>query len=94
MENKSKYEWDLEVLSRKYPLFSASYTYLLNKHDKYELSVSETLKEIQMSPADFYVKKKKGQGIPSYRQKDEKSRISFPLVSIALYLSEDFKLVD
>ncbi len=94
MKNISQFEWDPKVLSKKYPLFQASYSYLLGKYDKYELSVTETLKEIQMSPADFYAKKKKGQGIPGYRQKDEKSRISFPIVSIAVYLSEDFKLVD
>jgi hypothetical protein len=90
----SQINLDPKVLSKMYPLFAASYNYLLGKYDKYELTVAETLKEIQMSPTDFYLKKKKGKGIPIYRQKDEKSRITFPLVCIALFLSQDFKSVD
>jgi len=86
--------WDIEVLSEKYPLFLSSYNYLLKKHNKFELSVSETLKEIQMSSSTFYEKKKKGVGIPCYRQKDEKSRITFPIVCVALFLAKDLALVN
>ncbi len=93
-KNLEKSLWDVEMLSKKYPLFLSSYDYLLSKHNKFELSVSETLQEIQMSPSDFYAKKKEGVGIPSYRQKDEKARISFPLVCVALFLCKDFRLVN
>ncbi len=41
-------EWDIEALSKKNPLFMPSYNYLLYKYNKYELTVAETLKEIQM----------------------------------------------
>ena len=85
---------DIEYLTKRYPLFSSTYNYLLNKHNKFELTVAETLLEIQMSPADFYEKKKIGKGIPSYRQKSVKSRISFPVICVALFLSQDFQLVD
>lgn len=86
--------WDIEMLSKKYPLFLSSYDYLLKKHNKFELSLSETLKEIQMSPSTFYEKKKKCVGIPCYRQKDEKSRITFPIVCVALFLAQDLTLVN
>ena len=91
--NLTKFEWDIEVLSEKYPLFKANYDYLLQKHNKFELSVSEMLLEIQMSNSDFYEKKRKGVGIPCYRQKDEKARIYFPVICVALFLSSDFVLV-
>ncbi len=91
--NFSQMEWDPEVLSKRYPLFMSSYDYLLQKHNKFELSVSEMLSEIQMSNSDFYEKKRKGVGIPCYRQKDEKSRIYFPVICVALFLSSDFVLV-
>jgi hypothetical protein len=91
--NIDKFEWDIEVLSREYPLFRASYDYLFQKHNKFELTVSETLKEITMSNTDFYEKKKAGIGIPCYRQKTEKARITFPIICVALFLAFDFFLV-
>ena len=92
--NLSQREWDPEVLSKKNPLFKSKYDDLLWKHDKHELSVAETLLEIKMSSSDFYNKKKKGVGIPCYRQKKEKARISFPIVCVALFLSKDLNLVN
>jgi len=92
--NLSKMEWNIEVLSEKYPLFNASYDYLIQKHNKFELTVAETLCELHMSPSDFYEKKKKGIGIPCYRQKDQKSRITFPIVCVALFLAKDLTLVN
>ena len=92
--NLSKFEWDIDVLSKEFPLFKSSYDYLIQKHNKFELTVVETLSEIQMSPSDFYEKKKKGMGIPCYRQKDEKSRIYFPIICVALFLCSDFILVE
>ena len=56
----TKFEWDIEVLSEKYPLFKANYDYLLQKHNKFELSGSEMMLELQMSNSDFYVKKEEG----------------------------------
>ena len=93
-KNLYQEEWNLDELAMKYPLFRSCYDYLLSKHNKYELSVSETLQEIQMSSSDFYAKKKEGTGIPSYRQKDEKARISFPIVCVALFLCKDLRLVN
>ena len=87
-------DFNIEQLTQKYPMFSSTYEYLVQKHSKHELTVSETLDEIGMSLSDFYEKKKRGQGIPSYRQKSHKSRITFPIVSIALFLSQDFIKVD
>lgn len=84
------YKFSIEYLTEKYPLFTSTYEYLLAKHNKYELSVEETLVEIGMSTTDFYQKKKQGKGIPCYRQKSPKSKITFPLICIAIFLSEDF----
>lgn len=92
--NINSTDLNIEELTIKYPLFASTYTYLLKKHNKHELSVVETLKEIEMSNSDFYTKKKKGKDIPCYRQKNEKSKISFPLVCVALFLSQDFVKVD
>ena len=92
--NSTKLDLDIEVLSGKYPLFKTSYEYLIRKHNKFELTLDETLFEIKMSNSDFYEKKKKGKGIPCYRQKSEKSRITFPIICIALFFSTDFVFVD
>lgn len=91
--NLCKFEWDIEVLSKEYPLFKSSYDYLYKKHKTFELTVSEMLREIKMSNTDFYEKKKAGVGIPCYRQRSEKSRITFPIICVALFLATDFVLV-
>ena len=92
--NLTKPASDIEVLSETYPLFRVSYDYLLQKHNKFELTVSEMLLETQMSNSDFYEKKKTGSGIPCYRQRSEKSRITFPIICVALFLATDFVIVD
>lgn len=89
-----KNDWDIEYLSKQYPMFGSKYSYLIEKYDRNDLSVSETLYEIKMSKSDFYEKKKRGVGIPSYRQKSEKSRIYFPVICVAVFLSQDFVKVD
>ena len=94
LRHKDDIKWDIETLSKQNPLFKSNYQYLLQKHNKVELTVAETLIEIQMSNADFYAKKRQGTGIPSYRQKNENSRITFPVVCVALFLSEDLRLVN
>lgn len=93
-KNLYQEEWNLDELAMKHPLFRTCYDYLLQKYSKFELTVSEMLSEIQMSNSDFYEKKRKGVGIPSYRQKDEKSRIYFPIICVAIFLSQDFVKVD
>lgn len=91
IKNKLSNELNIEELSNKYPLFDSTHNYLLKKYNKCELTVSETLHEIQMGPTDFYDKKKKGRGIPCYRQSDKKrSKIYFPIVCVALFLAQDF----
>lgn len=92
--NLLELDLDIDLLSKKYPLFRTSYEYLIRKYNKFELSLGETLHEIQMSPSDFYKKKSEGKGIPCYRQAVGKSRIYFPIICIALYLSSDFVLVE
>jgi len=82
--------WDIDQLAKKYPIFTSTYRYLQKKYNKAELTVDEALSEIQMSTSDFYMKKKQGKGIPCYRQKDSRARITFPLICIAKFLSEDF----
>lgn len=92
--NSMHTEIDIDKLTQKYPLFQSTYEYLMKKHNKNELTVAVTLEEIDMSYSDFNAKKRVGKGIPCYRQKSEKSRIYFPVVCVALFLSQDFVKVD
>ena len=81
---------NIEELSNKYPLFSSTYQYLLHKYNKCDLTAAETRIEIQMGYTDFSEKKKKGFGIPCYRQKHPKAKIFFPVLCIALFLAKDY----
>ncbi len=82
--------FDIEELSKNYPLFLSYYNFYLQKYNKADLSLKEGLSEIKMSNTSFYDKKKKGKGIPCYRQENEKSKIFFPIVCVALYKSKGF----
>jgi len=93
-KNLEKSVWDVEYLGKQYPMFTTTHQYLMKKYNKNDLSVDETLFEIKMSSSDFYEKKKKGIGIPCYRQSSQKSRIYFPIVCVAIFLSQDFVLVN
>jgi len=92
-KNLYQEELNLDELSKKHQLFRSRYDYLLKKYEKIELTLSETLVEIHMSNSDFFEKKKKGVGIPCFRQKHDKSRIYIPVICVALFLAEDLKLV-
>jgi len=80
-------DYDEDVLIKKYPLFKSRNTYLQNKYPKLNLSASELIVELDISNSEFYERKKKGIKLPDYIQENEKSRIDFPVICVAVFMS-------
>ena len=82
-------DYDEEALIKKYPLFKSRNTYLQNKYPKLNMSASELIDELDISNSEFYERKKKGVKLPDYLQENEKGRIDFPVICVAIFMSKN-----
>ncbi len=91
IKNFDYLELDLKVLANKYPLFPSRYSFLqTNFPTRLNLTVSEVISVLEISNSEFYERKKKGIKLPDYIQENEKSRIYFPLICVAVFMSKNF----
>ena len=87
-------KYDVELLKKEYPLFEIKYEYLQKKYKKMNMNTKEVMHELDISNATFYARKKAGIRLPDYCQEQEKSRIYFPIISVATFLSKNLILVN
>ncbi len=85
---------EVDVLSKKYPLFKYRYDYLNNKYVNLDLNVKELCMEIKISSTTFNDRKKLGKRLPSYVQDEKNSTISFPIICVALFQAKNFVYIE
>lgn len=89
IKNFDYLNYDEDVLIQKYPLFKSRHAYLQNKYPKLNMSANELIDELGISNSEFYERKKKGKKLPDYIQENEKGRIDFPLICVAVFMSKN-----
>ena len=82
-------DYDEDFLIKKYPLFKSRYKDLQNRHPKLNMSASALIYELDISNAEFYERKKNGIKLPDYLQENEKGRIDFPIICVAVFMSKN-----